>query len=71
MDKRKYWKKRIRKYNGTIFSYIYANKIEDINRKITEEELEEIKDYIQQLKLENGYIQELEEDEKICTRFLK
>ncbi len=41
-----------------------ANKIEDINRKITEEELEEIKDYIQQLKLENGYIQELEEDEK-------
>ena len=36
----------------------------DINRKLTEEEYQEIQDYIEKLGIENGYVQELEENEK-------
>ncbi len=41
-----------------------AMETNDINRKITKEELEEIKNYINELNLENGYIQDIEENEE-------
>ena len=41
-----------------------ANETEDINRKLTKEEYEKIEDYLYQLNLENGYMQELEENEE-------
>lgn len=40
-----------------------ANNFDEINRKLTPEELEEIKKYLELINLENGYIQELEDDE--------
>ena len=36
----------------------------EINRKITEEELEEVEKYLEELNIENGYIQELGEHEE-------
>lgn len=41
-----------------------SKKIEDINRKLTKEEYEEIENYLYRLNLENGYIQELGEHEE-------
>ena len=41
-----------------------ANETEDINRKLTKEEYEKIEDYLYQLNLENGYMQDLEENEE-------
>lgn len=41
-----------------------ANKYPEINRKITKEELKEIEDYLIDLNIENGYIQELGEHEE-------
>ena len=41
-----------------------ANDFEDINRKLNKEELEQIESYIQELNLENGYIQNIEENEE-------
>lgn len=41
-----------------------AKDIEDINRKLTKEEYEEIENYLYRLNLENGYIQELGEHEE-------
>ena len=41
-----------------------AKEIEDINRKLTKEEYEEIEHYLYRLNLENGYIQELGEHEE-------
>jgi len=41
-----------------------ALETEDINRKLTEEEYTEIKDYVENLGIQNGYMQELEENEK-------
>ncbi|MBR6689358.1 MAG: radical SAM protein [Clostridia bacterium] len=41
-----------------------AMEYEEINRKITKEELEEVENYIFELGLENGYIQELGEHEE-------
>lgn len=41
-----------------------AKNIEDINRKLTKEEYEQIKNYLYRLDLENGYIQELGEHEE-------
>lgn len=41
-----------------------AKAIEDINRKLTKEEYEEIEGYLYRLNLENGYIQELGEHEE-------
>lgn len=41
-----------------------ANETIDVNRKITEEELELVKSYLEEFDMENGYIQEIEEDEK-------
>lgn len=41
-----------------------AKGIEDINRKLTKEEYEEIENYLYRLNLENGYIQELGEHEE-------
>lgn len=41
-----------------------AKKIEEINRKITREELKEVEDYLYDLEIENGYIQELGEHEE-------
>ena len=38
--------------------------MEDINRKVSEEEFKEILDYIEELDIENGYIQELESKEE-------
>ncbi len=37
---------------------------EDIHRKLTEEEYQEIQDYIEKLGIQNGYVQDLEENEK-------
>lgn len=36
----------------------------EINRKLTKEEFEEIENYVYELELENGYIQDLEENEE-------
>ena len=41
-----------------------AKDIDDINRKLTKEEYEEIENYLYRLNLENGYIQELGEHEE-------
>lgn len=41
-----------------------SKKIDDINRKLTKEEYEEIENYLYTLNLENGYIQELGEHEE-------
>ena len=41
-----------------------AKEIEEINRKLTKEEYEEIENYLYRLNLENGYIQELGEHEE-------
>lgn len=41
-----------------------ALEIEDINRKLTLEEYTEIQDYIEKLDIKNGYMQELEDNEK-------
>ena len=46
------------------FSTYKAKEIEDINRKLTKEEYEEIESYLYRLNLENGYIQELGEHEE-------
>ena len=41
-----------------------AKEIEDLNRKLTKEEWNEIQDYIDELEIENGYVQELGEHEE-------
>lgn len=41
-----------------------AKEIDDINRKLTKEEYEQIENYLYRLDLENGYIQELGENEE-------
>ena len=41
-----------------------ANEYEKINRKLTEEEWNDILDYIDILGFENGFLQELEDDEE-------
>lgn len=41
-----------------------AHETEDINRKLTQEEYQEIQDYISKLGIQNGYMQDLEENEK-------
>lgn len=41
-----------------------AKEIDDINRKLTKEEYQEIENYLYRLNLENGYIQELGEHEE-------
>ena len=41
-----------------------AKQIENLNRKLRIEEYEEVKDYMYDLQLENGYIQELGEHEE-------
>lgn len=41
-----------------------ANELEDINRKLKKDELEEIESYMTELNLENGYIQNIEENEE-------
>ena len=41
-----------------------AKEIEGLNRKLTKEEYEEVENYLYDLDLENGYIQELGEHEK-------
>ena len=41
-----------------------AEKCEDINRKLTEEEFEDIENFVYDLDLKNGYIQYLENDEE-------
>lgn len=41
-----------------------AKELEDINRKLTEEEFSEIENFVYDLNLKNGYIQYLEEDEE-------
>lgn len=41
-----------------------AAKYPEINRKITAEELEEVENYLEELEMENGYIQELGEHEE-------
>ena len=40
-----------------------AEKIEDINRKLTKREIKKIEDYLYSLSLQNGYIQDMEKDE--------
>ena len=49
---------------GQYFPTYKANEIEDINRKINEEEFEQIENYIYKLNLKNGYIQYLEDNEE-------
>ena len=41
-----------------------VDKYPEINRKITKEELEEVEEYLEELNIENGYIQELGEHEE-------
>lgn len=41
-----------------------AKEIEELNRKLTKEEWKEIEDYIEELEMENGYVQELGEHEE-------
>ena len=41
-----------------------AKQIDKLSRKITKEEYEEVEQYMYQLPLENGYIQELGEHEE-------
>ena len=41
-----------------------AVEIADINRKLTEQEYEEIQSFLYKLNIKNGYMQELEDDEK-------
>ena len=41
-----------------------AKEIEDLNRKLTKEEWEEIENYVEELNIENGYMQELGEHEE-------
>ena len=41
-----------------------AEEFEDINRKLTEKELNEIEDFVYNLDLKNGYIQNLEDNEE-------
>ena len=41
-----------------------ANKYPEINRKITKDELKEIEDYLTELDINNGYMQELGEHEE-------
>ena len=41
-----------------------ANEFEDINRKLNKDELEQIENYMVELNLENGYIQNIEENEE-------
>ena len=41
-----------------------ASKYPEINRKINKEELSEIQDYLEELNIEKGYIQELGEHEE-------
>ena len=41
-----------------------AKDIEDLNRKLSNEEFEEIKNYLQKLDIHNGYFQELGEHEE-------
>ena len=47
-----------------------AKEIEDINRKLTKEEYNQIENYLYRLNLENGYIQKLEKhEEKYVTKW--
>ena len=41
-----------------------ALETEDINRKLTKKEYEKIEDYIYEINLQNGYLQELEDNEE-------
>jgi len=41
-----------------------ASELSDINRKLTEEEFNDIEDFVYNIKLKNGYIQYLEENEE-------
>lgn len=41
-----------------------AKEVEKLNRKLTKEEWREIEDYIEELEIENGYVQELGEHEE-------
>ena len=41
-----------------------AKSIEDLNRKLSKEEFEEIKNYLGKLDIHNGYFQELGEHEE-------
>ncbi len=41
-----------------------AKKVENLNRKLTQAEWQEIQDYIEELEIENGYVQELGEHEE-------
>lgn len=46
------------------FPTYQAKEIEELNRKLTKEEWKEIEDYIEELEIENGYVQELGEHEE-------
>ena len=46
------------------FPVFNAEKFEDINRKLTVEELNDVEDFIYGLELKNGYIQSLEDNEE-------
>ena len=47
-----------------------SNEDSQINRKLTQEEYDEIENYLYELDLENGYIQDLEdEEEKYVPKF--
>ncbi len=46
------------------FPTYQAKNVENLNRKLTKEEWEEIEDYIEMLGIENGYVQDLGEHEE-------
>ena len=61
---KKYFGKRV--YISIMAQYFPAYKakdLEDINRKITKEELQEVKNFLEKLDFKNGFIQDLEEEE--------
>jgi uncharacterized Fe-S radical SAM superfamily protein PflX len=49
---------------GQYFPTYKAVDTDDINRKLTAEEYEKVKGYIEEFDIENGYFQELEENEE-------
>ena len=46
------------------FPTYQASNDDEINRKLTQEEYDEIESYLYELDLENGYIQDLEDEEE-------
>lgn len=62
--KKNFGKKTYVSVMAQYFPEYKALEMEDINRKLTKQEYDEIENYIFKIGLENGYMQELEDDER-------